>query len=598
LPEKVLNTSKNMPRNFAILCLFLAVAWPSRGRAEAPDIDPADWPMYNHDVGGWRCNAAEKTLSTQNASQLEEKWRFPAKGSPVVVGAIHATPTVVNGYVYFGTAIDPAMYKLRPNGTLAWAHHINTGRVLTAPASTAPPEPGAAAQGSVNLIDGRDGILASALVTEKGVYFGSSKGIFYALDRATGEEMWSVDTLAEGFPGHHPFNCFSASAILADGKIIVGGGAYEHAAPLIVPDYPCCTGRGFVIAFDPTNGEIIWKYDVGEKPEKFAEPVIVEDAKGKHSFEYGPSTSSVWSTPSYDAKSGTIFFGTDVHNSPRQPTKENPRLDTKYSAAVIAVDVKTGAEKWVTQINRGDIYNLTMSGYDPVTTRYKDNSIGDTPKLYSIAINGTATSVVGVGCKNGGFYVLKASDGTVIANTPIYTGRPEYPLSPSPDARMIALPSPLGGIQTGCATDGKTIFTNGIDWLAASAIPPGKPDGGRVVSLSADLSQENWRHERPKVRGPLGECGDPVGSGIAIGGGLAFCMPVVSEQLVVLDIQTGEVLKQIQIGTAWSGPSISRGRVYAGTGSMLFLKKELMGTLYSFGLPGEDEVASMGIGSE
>ena len=72
----------------------------------------------------------------------------------------------------------------------------------------------------------------------------------------------------------------------------------------------------------------------------------------------------------------------------------------------------------------------------------------------------------------------------------------------------------------------------------------------------------------------------------------------MSEQLVVLDVKSGKVLKSIHIGTVWSGPSISRGRVYVGTGSILFLKKQKNGVLYSFGLPGEDEVARMGSGDE
>lgn len=42
--------------------------------------------------------------------------------------------------------------------------------------------------------------------------------------------------------------------------------------------------------------------------------------------------------------------------------------------------------------------------------------------------------------------------------------------------------------------------------------------------------------------------------------------------------------------TGWryrSGPSISRGRIYVGTGSILFLKKEIEGSLQCYGLPGE-----------
>ena len=550
------------------------------------DITTADWASYNHGVKGWRFNSAEKSLNAKNASQLIEKWRFPPKNAGGIVGAIHGTPSVVNGYVYFGTATYPAFYKLKPNGSLEWVYHLKT-----ASSSSSLPK------GGRNTIDAENGILTSPLVTDTTVFFGNSAGVFYALDRKTGKERWKVDTRKPGFPNHHKINIFNASAILADGKVIVGGGGYEHPYPLD-PNYPCCTGRGFVVAFDPDTGDVVWKSEVGEQPEKFPEPIAIVDSKGKHIYQYGPSTSSVWSTPSYDQATETIFFGTDVHNSPRRPTKDNPRLYTKYSAAVIAVDAKTGKEKWVTQINKGDIYNSAMSGYDPETGRYKDCSIGDTPKIYSIKSQGKNVKVVGVGCKNGGFYTLRASDGKRLANTPVFQGKPKYPLDPKPDPRMIALPSPIGGIQTGCATDGQMVVTNGIDWLMMNTNRPDSPEGGRVVSLTADLAEENWRHNRPKIRSFFYKGGDPVGSGVALGGGVACFTTTISKSLVFLNAGTGKVLKQISIGTVWSGPSISRGRVYVGTGSILFLGTELKGTLYSFGLPGDDEISQMGSGNE
>ncbi|MEX0939071.1 MAG: PQQ-binding-like beta-propeller repeat protein [Pirellulales bacterium] len=555
-----------------------------------PLITSSDWPCYNHDVLGWRFNSEESHLSPENAVELVEKWRFPAATSPEKIGAVHATPSVVNGYVYFGTATFPACYKLKPDGTLAWVYHTRTGEAST----TDLPE------GGFNRIEAENGILTSALVTQTGVYFGDTAGVFYALDRSTGKELWKVDTRAEGFPGHHSLNIFNGSAILADGKVIVGGGGYEHPYPLD-PEYPCCTGRGFVVAFHPATGEVQWKYDVGEKPEWFAEPVAIEDSNGKHLFKYGPSTSSVWSTPSYDSERNTIFFGTDVHNSPRRPTEEDPRYHTKYSAAVIGVDVQSGREKWVTQLNEGDIFNMSMAGYDPNTGRYKDCSIGDTPKVLSIEIDGKLEKVVGVGCKNGGFYVLHAKDGEVLANTPVYDGPPQYPLDPEPSPRMIAPPSPIGGIQTGCATDGRNVFTNGIDWLLLNTKEPGLPRGGRVVCVSASLADERWRHERPQLRtlaNLFQKSGDPVGAGIALGGGLACFTTTVSEQLVVLDAASGATLKQIPIGAVWSGPSISRGRIYVGTGSILFFKKQITGTIYSFGTPGDDEVTRLGAGTE
>ncbi len=545
--------------------------------SKPPPITDEDWPTYNHDDKGWRFNNGESRLTAKNASTLGLKWRFPPEGGELKIGVVHATPSVVNSHAYFGTATDPAFYKLKPDGTLAWVYRLNQ----------ATPQGKILPQGGPNLIDVDNGVMTSALVTDDAVYFGNSSGVFFALDRLTGQEKWKVDTRGEGFPGHHPINIFNASAILADGKVIVGGGGYEHPYP-VDPNYECCTGRGFVVAFDPDSGDVVWKYEVGEKPKPFPDPISITDDYGKHTYKYGPSTSSVWSTPSYDQESGTIFFGTDVNNSPRRPTEENPRLDSAYSAAVVAVDVATGKEKWVRQVHEGDIFNHSMSGYDSNTDRYKDCSVGDTPKIYSIQQGDSNRKVVGVGCKNGCFYVIDAGDGSIIAQTPMYQGRPQYPLKPKPDPRMIALPSVIGGIQTGCGYDGRNVFTNGIDWVTLNTRSPLSPEGGRVVSLNGDLSRERWRHERPRIEVPQYTGGDPVGAGVALANGIAAFTTTVSEQLVILDTSSGAKLREIHVGTVWSGPSISRGRVYVGTGSILFLKKELEGSVQCYGLPNED----------
>ena len=81
---------------------------------------------------------------------------------------------------------------------------------------------------------------------------------------------------------------------------------------------------------------------------------------------------------------------------------------------MIAVDVRTGVEKWVRQINPGDVWNYKLSAWDPETGLYKDQSIGDTPKPYWLFIDGRWRRVVGVGCKNGGFYVIAAVTGETL----------------------------------------------------------------------------------------------------------------------------------------------------------------------------------------
>jgi hypothetical protein len=86
----------------------------------------------------------------------------------------------------------------------------------------------------------------------------------------------------------------------------------------------------------------------------------------------------------------------------------------------------------------------------------------------------------------------------------------------------------------------------------------------------------------------------------------SFLTTVASGKLVALDADTGTVLKEIELGPVWSGPSMSRSRVYVGTGNTLFspldheafFPKKYNGVLYSFGLPGSDEVSQFGAGKE
>jgi outer membrane protein assembly factor BamB len=564
--------------------------------------------MYNHDPAGWRFNPAEKALGPANVGKLVEKWRFPAEGSKETIGVVHATPAVVAGEVYFGTATFPAFYKLAPDGTLRWVYRNLARKPVLPPADGAPVTEklrGAASEA---------GIFCSALVADGAVYFADLGGWVYCLDARTGAERWKVNSRAPEFPGAHFNNLFFASPVLADGKVVFGGGTLEQIFAG-TKGYPGSTGRGFLVALDPKTGKVVWKHDVGPKPEKLDPPVVMEGSWGKYKFESGPATSSVWSTPSYDPESNTLFFGTDVNTAPRQPTADDPKLSTEDSCAIVAVDAATCKRKWNTQINPGDVWTNSMRAYDPKTGLYKDQSIGDTPKVFTIDVDGKPTRVVGAGCKNGGFYVLRADNGKLVKHTPVYTGPPTHPPAKH-DPRVLALPSPIGGLQTGCATDGRTVFTNGIDGVRlgtqANPLASGVPTGGRVTATSVDLATERWRHERPQIPEMGGtpgkpmyrDVGDVVASGIAVGNGVAYFTAVGSGKLVALDAATGSVLKEVALGPVFAGPSLARGRVYVGGGNTLFtpieaecfFPKKYTGCVRCFGLPGEDEVDRLGKG--
>src|SRR5262245_38956064 len=299
---------KRLARQIYLFFALTAVTWGTTeaqsGKVSRPD--PKDWSMYNHDVVGSRNNPGETAISRDNASKLQKKWQFPAEGSDDKVGVIHATPVVVNGYVYFGTATHPSFYKLAPDGKIRWSYGNPDSESRI---DRAEPSAGDDAQQIVRLRKLAGGIFCSALVTEDSVFFADMGGWIYALDRETGQEKWKLNSRAKEFPGAHPINLFFASPIVADGTLIIAGGTLEQLAAAN-PAYRGCTGRRFVMALTPTAGHILWNYDVGPNPQPLDPPITITDKWGDHIFYFGPATSSVWCTPSFDAESGTIFFGT------------------------------------------------------------------------------------------------------------------------------------------------------------------------------------------------------------------------------------------------------------------------------------------------
>lgn len=542
-------------------------------------VEPDDWAQYNYDNRGWRFNHAERTLGRDNVGTLRLKWHFKEAPNGAKLGAVNATPIVVGGQVYFGTADTPRLFKLDSDGKCKWEYSNDSGRGRLTP------------DGKFGLTSG--GFYNSPLVTDDHVFAADTSGFIYCLNQISGDLVWKIDTRDETFPVSHPKNQSMGSPILANGRLIVVGGAFEHDA-WSDPGNQCCTGRGFVVALTPTTGAIAWSYVLGQEPQKLEPPVVITDSYGTHTFHYGPSTSSIWSTPSYDPDSNLLYFGTDTNNSPRQPTANDARLATGETCAVVAIDASTGEERWVRQLNPGDVWNNAMRAYNPATSRYLDCSIGDTPKIYHVDIEGQRTKVVGVGCKNGAFYVLHAKDGRIYQHTPVYRGTPTDPPSPTPDKRMLAFPGPIGGLQTGCATDGSSVFANGIDWLELSArkrregrvANVGPPTGGRITSISLDTRSEFWRAEMPSTKNsiwPGEEVGDPVASGIAIANGVVYFTTLFSNKLLAADVSTGSILFERQLPTVWSGPSISRGHVYVGAGG-IFSPEKPEGGVFCFGL--------------
>jgi polyvinyl alcohol dehydrogenase (cytochrome) len=113
--------------------------------------------------------------------------------------------------------------------------------------------------------------------------------------------------------------------------------------------YQCCTFRGSVSALDANTGAVVWKtYTVEESKPR---------AKNKDGVQmYGPAGGGIWSAPTVDPQRGFVYVATG--NGYAEPAQ-------KTTDAVIALDMKTGAIKWVNQTTPNDLWTMGCRPQNP-----------------------------------------------------------------------------------------------------------------------------------------------------------------------------------------------------------------------------------------
>jgi polyvinyl alcohol dehydrogenase (cytochrome) len=471
--------------HFSRLCLGAALVLGASSVATLAHADTAydaaDWPMYNYDPAGTRYNAAESTLGTGNVSGLHILWQYPTPAP------VSGTPVVVNGVVYAGDMAG-FFYALRSSdGALVWSRQL---------------------QGQVT---------ASALVTKKRVVVGDINGNMYGLDRTTGAIVWSMR------PDPHPLAAIWGSPTPVGDYVAIGIASNEETAAGD-DTYPCCSSRGSMVVFEPNSGEVVWQTFTVSDAEKAA----------------GASGSSIWSTPTYDAKNGLIYATTG--NNFSQPTNGT-------SDAFVAFDVHTGKIRWVNQRFPNDEWNFSF----PFSPEHPDADFGDSAQLYTLS---DGRKVVGAGQKSGFYHVVDAKSGALIFQKQYQPG------------------GTLGGLFSDSAVANGVVYQNAVNWPAPGA---GAPVAGDLIAIAGDGSHQVWRFTTQYTS----TLGSPDFGGVAVANGVVYFTswgipfdPLdIPGRLYALNAATGALLTSVSLGagvsTSTSGPAVSRGRVYVGTGDAI-----------------------------
>jgi quinohemoprotein ethanol dehydrogenase len=223
------------------------------------------------------------------------------------------------------------------------------------------------------------------------VYVASVDGRLHALDAATGRKVWEADTIVD-----HKLPYSSSGAPQIAGSVVVIGNSGADMGHGGV--------RGYVSAYDLETGTLKWRFftvppAVGqpyENPE-LAAADKTWDPHRKPEFNGG---ATVWDGMAYDANLNLLYFGT-ANAAPydlRQLGSE--KLDGLYAACIIAVDATTGRMAWYYQETPHDSWD-----YDAVQKMI----------LADIAVDGAPRAVLMQASKNGFFYVLDRKSGKLLS---------------------------------------------------------------------------------------------------------------------------------------------------------------------------------------
>ena len=286
-----------------------------RCTAAAPALPAAaigkGWNGWGGGVANTRFQPADKSgLNAATVPQLTLKWAFGFAG----VTSARSQPAVAGGRLFVGSE-NGDLYALNARtGCTYWTYHAQAG--IRSAISVGP----------YNQAGGAAGVA---------VYFADGGANAYAVDAATGKELWRrkvddhQDAKSTGAPTFYNGRLYvTVAGVGEEGQ----GGSSK---------YECCTFRGSVTALDANTGAVVWKsYSIQEEPKP--------RGKNKDGVQaWGPAGGGIWGAPTVDPRRRAIYVATgNGYSEPAQRTTD----------AILALDMDTGKIRWVNQPGVTDVW--------------------------------------------------------------------------------------------------------------------------------------------------------------------------------------------------------------------------------------------------
>ena len=260
------------------------------------------------------------------------------------------------------------------------------------------------------------------------VFVGTLDGYLVSIDAATGEERWRVDTINR----QPPYTITGAPRVI-NGLVIIGNGGAEFAGV-----------RGYVSAYKVDTGELAWRfYTVPGNPADGFENKALEKAAETWTGEWWTmgGGGTVWDSMAYDAELDLLYIGVGNGSPWNRQIRSPDGGDNLFLSSIVALRPQTGEYVWHYQTTPGDTWDFTATQH---------------MILADLEIGGGTRKVLMQAPKNGFFYVLDRTNGELLSADPFVKvnwasgiddeGRPiEAPNARYTDGPFFIMPSVLGG---------------------------------------------------------------------------------------------------------------------------------------------------------
>ena len=373
------------------------------------------------DANSTRYQPATRTsINAGNVARLQPAWAF---GLPGVTEG-RSQPVITADTVFVLTTAGSVFALDRASGCVKWRYDSDV------PLRTA-------------LTLGRAG-------DDAALFFGDSGARVHAVDARTGAGLWLRSV------GLFETSTLTGAITVHQDLLIVPLSSFEVAAAAN-PEYECCRSHGAVLALEAASGELRWTA-------RTTAPAMKTHTSSQGVQQWGPSGAAVWSTPTVDAKRGLVYAGTGQNTS-------SPATDS--SDAILALELATGAVRWVYQGTEGDAFNMACGRRSGPNCPAENGPDFDFGAAVIIASTASGADILLAGQKSGVVHGIDPDSGKRVWLQKLSDG------------------SALGGVHWGMAVAGQRLFVPiaDPDFPAPNYLPrPG------VHALDVTTGEILWSH--------------------------------------------------------------------------------------------------------